>query len=681
MSAAAALVAGVSKKRRPGSIPSSLLVRASSAPPSIDDQAVQGPKTFQQTSPVVFTNEEDDNCTIIKLHNPKGRSGVLQVSSVFMSNGIAIQSASLNDDKASFPSEDGHERVDIYRVTKDATGQKIPENEWPPMQRQLTAVLGGQKSAKPAIFGAAEALEVTQLRPFANEGDIDALESAAYEMSNAATTLVSIERDIIAIMADIENGVSNTEEALLSRQQDRSEASSLLERRMAAMEAILASRRKVLEAQLEQQMAKPKIPDFMLSPPQPAIRTGGPAAGNGYEMILQGFNWESCKEPWYKKMASLAEEISQIGFTSVWLPPASDSVSPQGYMPRDLYDLNSKYGSETELREMIQVLHDYNLKVVADIVINHRCAHYQGDGGKWNKFGGRLAWDKSVICSNNPAFAGTGSYKQCEDYEAAPNIDHTQERVRRDISEWMKYLRKSIGFDGWRFDFVKGYEGKWIQEYVDATVPELAFGEYWDTCSYTDGVLNYNQDAHRQRTVDWCDATGGTAAAFDFTTKGILQEALSKGEYWRLIDSQGRPPGVIGIWPSRAVTFIENHDTGSTLNHWPFPWKHLPQGYAYLLTHPGTPCVFFDHLYFDKDLRKYIIDLINVRKEYGLNHKSEVLIRKAYKNVYSAVIDKKIAMKIGPGDWSPESDKVEVGQKEWKLLTSGPNFAVWGAVF
>lgn len=38
------------------------------------------------------------------------------------------------------------------------------------------------------------------------------------------------------------------------------------------------------------------------------------------------------------------------------------------------------------------------LKVVADIVINHRCAHYQGDDGKWNKFGGRLAWDKSGEC-------------------------------------------------------------------------------------------------------------------------------------------------------------------------------------------------------------------------------------------------------------------------------------------
>ena len=161
-----------------------------------------------------------------------------------------------------------------------------------------------------------------------------------------------------------------------------------------------------------------------------------------------------------------------------------------------------------------------------------------------------------------------------------------------------------------------------MKEYLDATVPELAFGEYWDTCEYTDGVLNYNQDAHRQRTVNWCDRTGGTSAAFDFTTKGgplchrtgspvvpcacdcrhvavhtqvahqrflaendracvngggeasakrargavrcagILQEAMGRGEYWRLIDSQGRPPGLLGMWPSRAVTFIENHDTG-----------------------------------------------------------------------------------------------------------------------
>jgi hypothetical protein len=41
-------------------------------------------------------------------------------------------------------------------------------------------------------------------------------------------------------------------------------------------------------------------------------------------------------------------------------------------------------------------------------------------------------------------------------------------------------------------------------------------------------------------------------------------QALERSEYWRLSDEKGKPPGVLGWWPSRAVTFIENHDTGST---------------------------------------------------------------------------------------------------------------------
>jgi hypothetical protein len=35
------------------------------------------------------------------------------------------------------------------------------------------------------------------------------------------------------------------------------------------------------------------------------------------------------------------------------------------------------------------------------------------------------------------------------------------------------------------------------------------------------------------------------------------------------------PPHPSHLRPSRAITFIDNHDTGSTLNHWPFPSHHL----------------------------------------------------------------------------------------------------------
>jgi alpha-amylase len=256
---------------------------------------------------------------------------------------------------------------------------------------------------------------------------------------------------------------------------------------------------------------------------------------------------------------------------------------------------------------------------------------------------------------------------------------------------------------------MQGYDGRHVGEYVNATVPELSFGEYWDTCSYSDGVLSYNQDTHRQRTVDWCDATGGTCAAFDFTLKGILQEAVSKKEYWRLVDNQGQPPGVLGMWSSRAITFLENHDTGSTLQHWPFPWENVAEGYAYLLTHPGTPCIFFDHFYYDENLRRDILKLVEIRKKFGINYKAEVVVQKAYNELYAALINKRIAMKvrvctgyhdlqsmplydflrpfseilltsmqIGPGHWSPKDDLSQISN-DWRMLHSGKNFAVWEA--
>ena len=61
----------------------------------------------------------------------------------------------------------------------------------------------------------------------------------------------------------------------------------------------------------------------------------------------------------------------------MWLPPPSDAVSAQGYLPRDYYNLNSKYGSEADLRELLAVMHENGVKAIADIVINHRCAHFQ----------------------------------------------------------------------------------------------------------------------------------------------------------------------------------------------------------------------------------------------------------------------------------------------------------------
>ena len=101
--------------------------------------------------------------------------------------------------------------------------------------------------------------------------------------------------------------------------------------------------------------------------------------------MLQGFNWESCNssKKWFNVIADEAREIKDAGFTAVWLPPPTDSVSDQGYLPRDLYNLNSFYGNVDELRNCVRAMNDLGVTPVADIVINHRCADGQDESGRW----------------------------------------------------------------------------------------------------------------------------------------------------------------------------------------------------------------------------------------------------------------------------------------------------------
>lgn len=85
------------------------------------------------------------------------------------------------------------------------------------------------------------------------------------------------------------------------------------------------------------------------------------------------------------------------------MPPPTQTnchhtASIQGYMPRELDNLDSAYGTEQELRACIAGFHRAGIQCLADIVLNHRCASSKDAMGNWNRYGGRYAWDASAIC-------------------------------------------------------------------------------------------------------------------------------------------------------------------------------------------------------------------------------------------------------------------------------------------
>lgn len=391
-----------------------------------------------------------------------------------------------------------------------------------------------------------------------------------------------------------------------------------------------------------------------------------PLDGASTDVMLQGFHWNSASAGgWWTTVKNNAAALKAAGFTMIWLPPPSDAASTQGYLPRQLNVLDSSYGTEAELTQALAALNAQGIKPIADLVVNHRVGTTN-----WADFTNPTWPGCSAVVAGDEWTSACGNADSGEGYAAARDLDHSQANVRADLKTWMNSRLKGVGFAGWRFDFVKGFAGSYVKEYVTATDPWFCVGEFWPT-NYFDAN---NPNDWKQQIVNWVDATTGTCAAFDFATKGLLNDALNNNNYTRLKASDGKPAGGIGWWPSRHVTFVDNHDTGPSeacgngQNHWPVPCAKVMQGYAYVLTHPGIPTVYWAH-YFNWGLGSSIQALMDIRKSAGLTSESTVSIQRAESGLYAAIVGGKVAVKLGSGSWSPGTG--------WTQAASGTDYTVW----
>lgn len=395
--------------------------------------------------------------------------------------------------------------------------------------------------------------------------------------------------------------------------------------------------------------------------------------------MLQAFYWDGFADAQWNTLKGQVDNLATT-FDLVWIPQSGDcGGTSMGY--DDLYwfpgHYNSSFGSEAELRSMIQTFKQKGIGTIADVVINHR-----RNVSNWVDFpketynGVTYELKSTDICANDDkgatkTWATQNGYTLSsnndtgEGWDGMRDLDHKSENVQTNVKAYLKMLLNDLGYAGFRYDMVKGYSGQYTKMYNNDAKPQFSVGECWDG---TNTIKN------------WIEATEKTSAAFDFQFRYTVRNAAN-GNDWRKLSQQndGNWPLISsrynnGAYRQYAVTFVENHDTeyrSATAQQDPLKKDTLAAN-AYLLAMPGTPCVFLKHW---QTYPKQIANMAAVRKAVGITNMSTYNEVASTQGYYAVQVDgsasKKLLCVVGTkaADYTPDA--------AWKKVISGYHYAYY----
>jgi alpha-amylase len=358
---------------------------------------------------------------------------------------------------------------------------------------------------------------------------------------------------------------------------------------------------------------------ILLAAPLTTMAQGWPANYGG--VMLQGFYWDSYDASQWTKLESQAGDMK--GYIDlIWVPQSGkclESSQVMGYLPYYFFNQNSSFGTEAQLRSMIATFKNNNIGTIADVVVNH----HNTDG--WFGFpsetyngttyqllstdivsdddGGATATEaktESVSLSSN-ADEGEG-------WSGARDLDHKSTNVQTIVKAYEKFLINDMGYTGFRYDMVKGFNGSHVGDYNQTAGVNYSVGEYWDGNAST--------------VENWINTTkvGGTiqSAAFDFPFRYTVRDAINNNT-WSMLSNASIMSDA--NYRRYAITFVENHDTeyrSSSAQQDPIRKDTLAAN-AFLLAMPGTPCIFFKHW---KAYEPQLKEMIDARKMAGITNQS-----------------------------------------------------------
>lgn len=294
-----------------------------------------------------------------------------------------------------------------------------------------------------------------------------------------------------------------------------------------------------------------------------------------------------------------------LGVQAIWLTPIFYGSSPHKYDAIDFYQIDPEFGTEEDLKELIDLCNERNVKLILDLALNHtapsndwfkqsRDAHKTGNTS--NKYYNYYNWSQTQK-KGYVNLSGTNWYYESR-FDVGggmPDLNYDNQAVRNEMLEIGKYWME-FGIHGFRFDAVKyiyHYDNsdnsdnaksaafyEWYTGELKKLYPDIyLIGECWDNeaviLQYYKAMncFNFTMAGGNSSLVGTVKGTGAMSAFTDAVS--MLQQKIKNIN----------PNGMMS-------NFLSNHDQDRS--HVFLGSDNLKKMAAslYLLT-PGTPVIYY----------------------------------------------------------------------------------------
>lgn len=169
---------------------------------------------------------------------------------------------------------------------------------------------------------------------------------------------------------------------------------------------------------------------------------------NIYEMLFRDFTEEGT----YLAAIDKLDYLKSLGINAIHVMPVSEfeGNSSWGYNPNFYFAPDKAYGTANDLKKFIDECHKREIQVFNDIVFNHAFLSHPMAKMYWNNATGKPSPDNPWFNENHKMIAEPAGWWGVD-------WNHESEHTRYFVDRALDYWLSEFKFDGFRFDFTKGF--------------------------------------------------------------------------------------------------------------------------------------------------------------------------------------------------------------------------------